>query len=422
MTTKELKDKIGKVLGNSIRCLLPSYWWKTLFNDVADTIEDVKKEAEDMVVKSFEKFNDEHPAIADNTFYMTLDKTSEEAQHNVAVMTRLMYNALIKLQFGQKFPEVGPLYIAVAAYDNESTEEKVYVIHSAQYGWAISQIVFFNVPIYENSVLETGTYTVAVRPDGTTVYERTGNIGVSGGSSITVDSSMSSTSTNPVQNKVVKAYVDSKTTDITDLKGLTFTVAFDAQLNDTTTDEEKAANKSNLITYLQDVQTDKNYQIYLNAYLRDSNSQYRIKVNPSYIGPAMFYSRAYSGNKMIFAKLDLGDVLAGLNYDLILDKNDGFELVPHIDAFETNMLFATLTSDNKVTTNGLVGTLGLRQNQEIYKHIMSDNMRAPITLYLTEAYKWQLIPARVEKSSDMLYVYAGDYSLSLNSDGTVTEL
>ena len=35
-----------------------------------------------------------------------------------------------------------------------------------------------------------------------------------GGTSITVDSTMSSTSTNPVQNKVIKAYVDSKSVDI----------------------------------------------------------------------------------------------------------------------------------------------------------------------------------------------------------------
>ena len=35
-----------------------------------------------------------------------------------------------------------------------------------------------------------------------------------GGTSITVDTSMSSTSTNPVQNKVIKAYVDSKSVDI----------------------------------------------------------------------------------------------------------------------------------------------------------------------------------------------------------------
>ena len=40
MTTQELKQQIDKVLGNSIRCLLPSYWWKRLFNQVADRIDD----------------------------------------------------------------------------------------------------------------------------------------------------------------------------------------------------------------------------------------------------------------------------------------------------------------------------------------------------------------------------------------------
>ena len=35
-----------------------------------------------------------------------------------------------------------------------------------------------------------------------------------GGTSITVDTAMSSTSTNPVQNKVIKAYVDGKSVDI----------------------------------------------------------------------------------------------------------------------------------------------------------------------------------------------------------------
>lgn len=40
MTTQELRQSIDKVLGNSIRCLLPSYWWKQLFHQVADVIDD----------------------------------------------------------------------------------------------------------------------------------------------------------------------------------------------------------------------------------------------------------------------------------------------------------------------------------------------------------------------------------------------
>lgn len=41
MTTKDLRNNVEKVLGNSIRCLLPSYWWKRLFNQVADTIDTI---------------------------------------------------------------------------------------------------------------------------------------------------------------------------------------------------------------------------------------------------------------------------------------------------------------------------------------------------------------------------------------------
>jgi hypothetical protein len=40
MNTQELRQNIEKVLGNNIRCLLPSYWWKKLFNQVVDTVED----------------------------------------------------------------------------------------------------------------------------------------------------------------------------------------------------------------------------------------------------------------------------------------------------------------------------------------------------------------------------------------------
>ncbi len=40
MTTSELKQQIEKVLGNSIRCQLPSYWWKRLFHQVADRIDE----------------------------------------------------------------------------------------------------------------------------------------------------------------------------------------------------------------------------------------------------------------------------------------------------------------------------------------------------------------------------------------------
>jgi hypothetical protein len=41
MSNEEFKEYINKTLGNSIRCLLPSYWWKRLFGLVVDKIDEV---------------------------------------------------------------------------------------------------------------------------------------------------------------------------------------------------------------------------------------------------------------------------------------------------------------------------------------------------------------------------------------------
>lgn len=44
MTAQELNTYIDKVLGNSLRCLLPSWWWKRLLKLVVDCIESAKKD------------------------------------------------------------------------------------------------------------------------------------------------------------------------------------------------------------------------------------------------------------------------------------------------------------------------------------------------------------------------------------------
>ena len=38
-----LKDKINRILGNNVRLLLPSYWWKRIFGLVADEVDNVEK-------------------------------------------------------------------------------------------------------------------------------------------------------------------------------------------------------------------------------------------------------------------------------------------------------------------------------------------------------------------------------------------
>lgn len=52
MSAAELKAYIDKVLGNSIRCLLPSYWWKRLFGLVIDDVDSVRSTVSNKASKS----------------------------------------------------------------------------------------------------------------------------------------------------------------------------------------------------------------------------------------------------------------------------------------------------------------------------------------------------------------------------------
>lgn len=73
MTTQELKEYINKVLGNNIRCLLPSYWWKRLFGLVVDRVEEVDNKVEE-VDNKVEDLKNSSDYI---TFYLTSDPSSE---------------------------------------------------------------------------------------------------------------------------------------------------------------------------------------------------------------------------------------------------------------------------------------------------------------------------------------------------------
>ena len=46
MTTSELKSYIDRILGNNLRCILPSFWWKRLLGKMADRIEVAEKTAQ----------------------------------------------------------------------------------------------------------------------------------------------------------------------------------------------------------------------------------------------------------------------------------------------------------------------------------------------------------------------------------------
>lgn len=74
MNTQELKEYIGRVLGNNIRCLLPSYWWKRLFGLVVDRVEEVEgkvyKEIPELITSSLAEFAKKYPDVESRTFYV----------------------------------------------------------------------------------------------------------------------------------------------------------------------------------------------------------------------------------------------------------------------------------------------------------------------------------------------------------------
>lgn len=53
MTAQELNTYINRVLGNSIRCLLPSYWWKRLLTQIVEYVDEVKEKVDGIDVSEF---------------------------------------------------------------------------------------------------------------------------------------------------------------------------------------------------------------------------------------------------------------------------------------------------------------------------------------------------------------------------------
>ena len=173
MTTQELKNKIEKVLGNNIRCLLPSYWWKNLFHSVADRIDEVEttitENVNDMVVKSLKEFEAKHPDIERSTLYYTTDSSSPHALRNVTILYRWLANILEAIS--------KPLYIAVPF-----SGESYYTILPATYRLNTKKgtaVEFLNIPFSDEKI-----YNVLFSFDNNGVAERELASSSSGGGSV----------------------------------------------------------------------------------------------------------------------------------------------------------------------------------------------------------------------------------------------
>lgn len=249
-----MKKEINRTLGNSLRCILPSFWWKRLLGKMADRIESAESaasnasriamlagmEAADKQEKLYsgsniKTINGESLLGSGNLeisggdanqiiFYATEgDAVLTDAQiaHNVESMqkqrTAFLNNTPVAFFISVKGSDGVQLFEPVAFYspsNNTAIPVLFYIMGGGffQYGvtcnWdgtaTLQDVNWIDSELSETreSPVQNKVVTAALNEKASIAYvdEKVAN---AGGGNITVDSEFSETSENPVQNKVI---------------------------------------------------------------------------------------------------------------------------------------------------------------------------------------------------------------------------
>lgn len=187
MTTQELKQYIDKVLGSSIRCLLPSYWWKRIFGLVVDEVEKVSVSAKNANTK-----------ISNISLSLDSEKTStvriydNNPEANKKALKKIIewyYSNPVRVVYGNR----------VSTYCNHyrsNDELFCYIIFDDKSGLIndSKQETTYVIRLYEDGTIEKKThYSQMIR---------------------SVDGTLSQFSTNPIQNQVVSVALLSKADEV----------------------------------------------------------------------------------------------------------------------------------------------------------------------------------------------------------------
>lgn len=201
----KLKENIDRILGNSIRCLLPSYWWKRLFGMVVDEVDKVKN--------SISTLEDGYKALeeskADADAFIMLETTELDRMEYGAVYLVRGQRDSLKVNFWEyKSPRPDVLNWTIWFSNKTSLEV---TSNGVAFQWEGGTPTIDLSNLNPNSLYRLDCTLVTVGASGTTVkyVKRVARI-VEYGDSVKYDTFVSETSTNAVQNKVIKAYVDSK--------------------------------------------------------------------------------------------------------------------------------------------------------------------------------------------------------------------
>lgn len=193
MTTQELKSYIDRVLGNSLRCLLPSYWWKRVFGltiDAIDTVDsrvaDAEKAIDDIVQ------NGTSGGSGASGVIVYPNETSERNKAAYDAIKAAIDNG-VSITINSPYASV---FLSASEYTlNTST--------------GVMGIIFKSATITEHSTNIVKSFPILTL---TSTGEASDFLW---GQYFVIDGTLSETSTNPVQNKVIKAYVDDAVANIT---------------------------------------------------------------------------------------------------------------------------------------------------------------------------------------------------------------
>lgn len=100
MTAQELNTYIDKVLGNSLKCLLPSYWWKRLLKLVVGYAESVKEDIDTQIKSVADKSDKQIKEVSDKVVSLD-DMLMKSAFFKIGVTASAEGDVTIETDYGR---------------------------------------------------------------------------------------------------------------------------------------------------------------------------------------------------------------------------------------------------------------------------------------------------------------------------------
>lgn len=213
-----MKKEIDRVLGNSLRCILPSFWWKRLLGKMVDKIESAESSASSamkMATLAGLEASDKQSKLVSGSNIKTINNQSILGSGNITIEAG---DGVEQIIFYATENDAYPLTAEEIAHNVESMQKQrtaflnntpvSFLVSVKGAGFQICETPSFYLPS-NNTDIPVGFYIVcggSAQVMVTCNWDGTANVKDVNW----IDSELSDTSKNPVQNKAIKAYVDEK--------------------------------------------------------------------------------------------------------------------------------------------------------------------------------------------------------------------